>query len=436
MTFGQTGSGNGSVGYRIDANPTYAVRTGAITVGGAVFTVSQAGLPCPAVSFAPTAQSAQPPGGSFSIAITSPCGWTASSEASWITLSANSGAASGTLAYTVAADNTGQSRTGIILIGNATFTVVQSSINCTFTVAPLSFNIGSAGGTNQVTVQSTNSACPWIVQNTTSWISVVNQASASNGNGIVNFTVAANNSLQSRTGTLTVAGQTVTINQTGTVCVLTLTPASAEVPPASSNGNFAVAASLSNCPWTAASSNTWITLTSSPSGNAAGTIAYAVDTNTSTQARTGAISVNTSSFAVTQDACLTYAVSPTSQAAPAAGGNFSLAVTTLCAWTASTSFPWIMFNTGSPATGNGSLSYTISPNNTASSRSGMIQIGNQSFTVTQAGIASGGNGIVFTSQSVVNGASFVNGPMAPAELISIFGTGLGPTQPVGLQTTS
>ena len=35
----------------------------------------------------------------------------------------------------------------------------------------------------------------------------------------------------------------------------------------------------------------------------------------------------------------------------------------------------------------------------------------------------------FTSESVVNAASFVSGPVAPGEIISIFGAGLGPETP-------
>ena len=35
----------------------------------------------------------------------------------------------------------------------------------------------------------------------------------------------------------------------------------------------------------------------------------------------------------------------------------------------------------------------------------------------------------------MNGASFLTGTIAPGELVTIFGLGLGPSQPVGLQTT-
>ena len=242
VTFGQTGTGNGSVGYTVNTNPTYATRTGTISVSGAVFTVTQAAQPCPPSTFSPLGQTVQPAGGSFSIAVTSPCGWNAGSDASWIVLSASSGSGSGTLSYTIAPNNSGVSRTGIIQIDSVNFTVTQFSIDCTFTISPVSVNVGAGGGQNQIAVQATNSACPWTVQNTASWITLNgNLGASSSGNGAVAFTVAANTSPQPRTATLTVAGQPVTINQAGNICAFTLSPASIDVPYSATAGTFSVA---------------------------------------------------------------------------------------------------------------------------------------------------------------------------------------------------
>jgi uncharacterized protein (TIGR03437 family) len=438
ITFGQTGSGNGSVGYRADANTVYTPRTGTISVAGNVFSVTQDALPCPASYFTPTSQAVPPAGGAFSISITSPCGWNAAADASWITLSANSGSSSGILSYTVAADNTGASRSGTIDINGSNYTVLQSGLNCTYTVTPLSVNVGPAGGQNQISVQVSDSSCLWAVQNTASWISNITiggkAGSTASGNAVVGYTVTANNSQQSRNATLSVADQEVMITQTGNVCTFTVSPTSADVPYTANASSFGVTTSLANCPWTATTTASWISLISGASGNATGTVGYAVETNTATQPRSGTISVSTTPFSLTQDACSARAsLAPQSQTVPPAGGNFNVAVSTVCAWTASTNASWIALNAGSGTTGNGSLSYTVAPNNTASPRSGTIQINSQTFTVTQSGINSSGSGI--QPQAIVNGASFLNGPIAPGELISIFGMGLGPAQPAGLQTT-
>ena len=42
----------------------------------------------------------------------------------------------------------------------------------------------------------------------------------------------------------------------------------------------------------------------------------------------------------------------------------------------------------------------------------------------------------FSAAGVVNAASYAGGPVAPAEIVSIFGSGLGPASPAGMQLTS
>lgn len=55
------------------------------------------------------------------------CGWTVAASAAWITIdSALSGAGSGSVRYTIAENNTGQPRTGTITVGAATFTITQA----------------------------------------------------------------------------------------------------------------------------------------------------------------------------------------------------------------------------------------------------------------------------------------------------------------------
>ena len=55
-----------------------------------------------------------------------------------------------------------------------------------------------------------------------------------------------------------------------------------------------------------------------------------------------------------------------------------------CAWTASTSTPWITITGGASGTGNGSVTFTVTAN-PGSVRTGTISIGTQTHTVTQAG---------------------------------------------------
>ena len=76
---------------------------------------------------------------------------------------------------------------------------------------PASF--GSGGGTGTVTVTAT-AACSWTATSNSAFVTITSGSSGT-GNGTVSFSVAANSSSSSRTGSLTVAGQTITITQAG-----------------------------------------------------------------------------------------------------------------------------------------------------------------------------------------------------------------------------
>ena len=194
VNYGQTGSGNGTVGYSVASNPTYATRVGTISVGGTPFKITQQGLLC-TYSLSTSSQSAQPSGGTFTVSIATPCMWTASTTAPWITLKTTSGTGSVSLSYTVGANTGFATRTGTIQIDTQILTVTQSS-DCSYTVSPSSATISATGGQYQITVQATDSICPWTVQNSVSWISnlSINGASVTmaSGNGTLNYSVAPN----------------------------------------------------------------------------------------------------------------------------------------------------------------------------------------------------------------------------------------------------
>jgi uncharacterized protein (TIGR03437 family) len=516
-----SGSGSGSLSYTVSPNTNYASRSGAVTVAGTPVTVTQDALPCTTV-LSPTAQSVPAAGGGFSVGVTAPCSWNASTTTPWISLNANSGSGNGSVSYTVAV-NSGVLRTGAISIGNQTFLVTQAasqSTSCSYTASATPASFPATGGTGQISVQ-TDSSCAWSVQNTVQWITMT-AASSYSGNGTVNFTVTPNTSFQTRSTTLTAGGQSVTISQDASAppssCAVSLNPTSFSAPYTGGTGTFAVTSS--GCSWSAVSNSSWISVTSGQSGNGNGTVGYSVGGNTSSQTLNGAISVGSGSFAITQAACSNYTFSPPNASFQMASASLMVSVTTPCTWTASTTSTWIHLNAGAGGAGNGSFTFTVDANTSSPLRSGSIQINDQTYQVIQSGFtcnytvtptsasftAGGGqsqfviqtgdtcswtaqspvswigslifNGTQATSvtgsgtlgytvasntapqtrsanltvaglavpvtqtgigiqvNSVVNGASFATGPLAPGELFTIFGTGLGPSTPVGLQTTS
>ena len=218
VAYGQTGNGlTGTVGYTVDNSTLYTARTGTISVNGTLFTVTQDAYPC-TYTFTPANQSVPAAGGNLTLSVGTSCTWTASTTTSWILINAGGTTGNGTLSYTVLTNTGVGSRTGSILINNQTYPVTQFGIGCSYTVAPLTANYNAGGGQGQIAVQA-DSACAWAVQNTASWITNINiggvPVTAPSGNATVTYTVAAANSSQSRTATLTVAGQSVTVNQAG-----------------------------------------------------------------------------------------------------------------------------------------------------------------------------------------------------------------------------
>jgi len=207
-----------------------------------------------------------------------------------------------------------------------------------------------------------------------------------NGNGTVTFTALSNPTAQPRSGTLTIAGRTFTVNQSGASCTYTLTPTSQTVLATGGTGSVGVT-SIAGCAWTAASSNTWLTISAGASGNGDGLVTFSAAANTSTQQRTGTLTIAGQTFTVNQNAAgCSYSISPASQSVPMAGGNVSTTVTTTagCNWTTVSNVPWITVTAGASGSGSGQARFTIAPSTSTAQRTGSLLIAGRTFMVTQA----------------------------------------------------
>jgi len=227
----RSGSGSGAVGFAVAGNGGNE-RSGTITIAGQRATVTQAGAAAPcAFAISPTSQNVAASGGTGTVALSTQggCRWSATSGASWITVtSGGSGTGNGSVGFSVAA-NTGAARTGTLTIGGRAFTVSQAAPavpppqppppppppsppppSCNYSVSPGEVKFKDGGGSGTVNV-STGSTCAWTAKSNDSWITITAGASGT-GNGPVRFTVAANNG-KKREGSLTVAGDNVTVAQ-------------------------------------------------------------------------------------------------------------------------------------------------------------------------------------------------------------------------------
>ncbi len=138
---------------------------------------------------------------SVSVTATSGCSWTAISNNSWITItSGSSGSGNGTVNYSVLPNTSTSSRNGTMTIAGKTFTVSQAGVPCSHSFSPTSVTFDPSGGTGSVSVTAPV-ICSWITYSSTSWITVTS-ARIRTGNGTVNYSVSANRSGISRTGTI------------------------------------------------------------------------------------------------------------------------------------------------------------------------------------------------------------------------------------------
>ena len=389
-----SGTGAGVIEFTVPPNSGTADRSGAIIVAGQRATVIQAAAASSNcnTTIAPASQSVPATGGSGSIAVQSPsvCDWTVESNAPWITVTSGStGRGNGTVSFSVGA-NTGAARTGTISIANRTFAVSQAAgaatpPACAYSISPTTETAPATAGTGTVAV-TTTAACAWTASSNAAWLTVTSGA-AGTGSGAVGFSIAANTGA-ARTGTLTVAGQTFTVNQAAFVapCTYSIAPTSQSVDASAQTASVAVTTSAA-CAWTATSGAPWITVTSGASGTGSGSVSLSIAANTG-GARSGTVTIAGQTFTVNQAAFVapcTYSIAPTSQAMPALGGTGTVTVTTTsaCAWTASSNVPWLTITSGASGTGPGTVGFSAAVN-IAGSRSGTLTIAGQTFTVTQA----------------------------------------------------
>ena len=144
------------------------------------------------------------------------CAWIATSTVPWVAVYATSATAQpyglgfggGHFGFSVAPNPTDTQRSGAIVAAGGTFQITQ--LPCPYTVSPTTANVLAAGGTGVITV-TTACAPPWTAVSNASFMTITAGTSGT-GNGTVRVSIAANTGA-GRTGTLTIAGQTVTVTQ-------------------------------------------------------------------------------------------------------------------------------------------------------------------------------------------------------------------------------
>ncbi len=219
----------------------------------------------------PTTQGFDSNGGPATTDVTLPvgCSWTAVSNDTWITVNSGAnGSGNGTVGYAVAANLTSAARTGTLTVANRTLTVTQTGVECTFNVSPTEAFPDSTGTSGTLTV-TTIAGCSWTAVSNASWITVPAGAGTT-GSGSVNYSVASNPTAVTRIGTVTIAGQTFSVTQSGVACTYGVQPSVIALSSAAAAGNVNVTSPV-GCSWTAVSNTDWIAIPPGVSGPGSGT---------------------------------------------------------------------------------------------------------------------------------------------------------------------
>jgi len=408
-----SGQGDAQVDYSVAANPLAASRTGVIVVNDHRAELKQAAA-C-LYTLTPRQQTAQSTGERLTVTVSTAagCAWTAVSQSSWISVeSGGNGSGNGTVSLRVA-PNPGVGRTGTVSIAGQSHTVSQSAADgtpppnppgptppsptppvCTFALSSTAVTVAPAGGSASVGV-TVSDGCEWTASSADEWLTIVNGASR-NGAGNVQFTAAPNPSGAARTGTLTIAGQSVAVTQGGATPVpepscTTFTLSSTSESVDASGGTISVSVTTqSSCNWTANANVGWLSVVVGASGTGNGMVQFSVARSTATSPRTGTLTIAGQVFTVTQAGTpptCTFTVAPTDVNVPGEGDSHSVTITASdasCPWEARANAPWIEVTSASSGSGSAQVSFSVASNAESVPRSGTLTIAGQTVTVDQA----------------------------------------------------
>ena len=232
------------------------------------------------------------------------CGdsWVAGSNVNWISLR-TSLTNNAILYYTVDANPTTSARTGTITVSGETVTIEQLT-GCPSSpqVSPTSLRFTSAGGSKNVTVQEA-AHCRYAVSDNQPWISVPTTVA---GNGRVRVTVPSYDGTRPGFGTVTIGTQGVPVRQDPrpiepNLCDAppspTVTPSSLSFDSATGSKTVRLSGSA-GCSHPVSADQTWITVPLTASDGDLMTVS--VTGNTSTQIRSGTVTIRGTSMQVTQ----------------------------------------------------------------------------------------------------------------------------------------
>ena len=401
LTGGQ-GQGSATISFSVQANPNASGRRGNVAVEQQKVEIAQEAAPC-RFGVSPSSVDAAAAGGTVAVGVSAPsgCSWTAQTASPWLTVEPGNGQGGGTVQIAVA-PNGAAARSGSVTIAGAPVQVRQLAasgppsppsppgLDCRFDVGPTRRTVEAPGDTFTVDIKA-KGGCGWTAASQAPWIIVASGASGT-GNGEVRLVVVPNIG-ESRTGSATVAGASITIQQEAAPCRFGVSPSSVDA--AAAGGTVAIGVSApGGCSWTAQTANPWLSVEPG-NGQGGGTVQITVAPN-GAAARSGSVTVAGAPVQVRQLAAsgppsppdCRFDVGPTRRTVEAPGDTFTVDIKAKggCGWTAASQAPWIIVASGASGTGNGEVRLVVVPN-IGESRTGSATVAGASITIQQDGVA-------------------------------------------------
>ena len=195
------------------------------------------------------------------------CTWSAQSEAPWLTLTPPmNGQGEGTVQFTVGPNGLPASRATAIKVEEQRLQISQEGRPCEFRVSSTLETVEAGGGDRTVQVTTTTAPCRWTANSDVPWITITSGREG-NDTGAVTFRVDPLSG-PARTGTVTIAGQVIQVQQ-GAGCSYTVGTDALNFGAAGGPGEVTVSAPP-GCSWTAQSAVPWITVTGGGDGQWSG----------------------------------------------------------------------------------------------------------------------------------------------------------------------
>ena len=260
------------------------------------------------------------------------------------------------------------------------YTVNQGIIEPALT--PNQMQVAVEGGTEVVTL-TMGPGVAWTAESNADWLTISSGASGS-GSASISINVAANPRAESRVGTITVAGLTLTVRQE---------PLWSEVandtpfPPVEDGGYGIITVTTEgNAAWQVVSDASWLTIIDDGDHFGTDSIMWVADPYTdTTKSRTGTVRVADHLIHITQRG-YELSVEPRSKTASSTGETGQIYVSAdseADIWDVIATEPWIIITSGNTGAGSKTVTYRLDDNTTGATRTGSIMIAGVEYVITQ-----------------------------------------------------